>query len=103
MAVRVRILDSQGSLAMHEATIAQQEELSFELVALAAGRAGGQNASLLTLGFAAAAPPKIHLMLVDGNLTDREQEALLNTQAPNLVCYGTLFVEGVLRNVAAFR
>jgi hypothetical protein len=103
MAVRVRILDSQNTLAAHEATIAQQEELKFELVALAAGRAGGRDASLVTWRFVSVAPARIHLMIVDGTLTDTEQEAKLNTEAPKLVCYGTLFVEGALRNVAAFR
>ena len=103
MPVTLRILGAQDTLAKHETTIRQSEELKFELVSLAAGRANDADANLVSLRSVETAPAPIHLMVVEGDLTQAQQEAKLNTQAPGLVCYGTLLVEGKQENVAAHR
>ncbi len=103
MPVSLDTLDAQAPLASHEAELQQAEALMFEVVGLAAGHVGGQRANIVTLRSVAAKPGAIHLRIVDDALTKDQQEATLNADMPKLVCYGTLYVQGTLKNVAAFR
>lgn len=105
MSVTLRTLDASAKLSGLQEAIRQAEELGYRLLSFMAGRAGGRPANLVTLQQAAggAAPPPIHLEIVDGDLSPVAQEAHLNAGAKALVCYGALYVEGQAHSVAAFR
>ena len=101
----VEIVDGDLPLADIELAIQQREELDFELVGLAAGTAGGNRANLLTMN-RNVVEPTVRLTVIDGTLSALDQSRALNHAAGDvrrLVSYGGVWVEGVLRNVAATR
>ena len=105
MPVTLRILDANATLASHEATLQQTEDLSFRLLSFTTGIERGRPANLLTLRQDTAGPPPspIRLEMVDGELDQAAQEAQLNTGTSVLVCYGSLYVQSQPRNIAAYR
>ena len=105
MAVSLDVLDAHATLADLQKTLRQTEELGFQLVSITIGIVGGTPASLVTFSQSSAGnpPTSISLEIVDGGLNKDQQEAALNGSGKPVVCYGSLFVEGQRRNVAAYR
>ena len=104
MAITLRTLDTTPSLADQQTAIRQAEELGFRLVSLSTSRVGGGRANAVTLLQQPGAPPlPITLETVDGALSQDAQEAALNKAGRQLVCYGSLHVDAVAQNVAAWR
>jgi len=105
MSVTLRTLDATATLAGLQQAIRQAEELGFRLNSFMAGRAGGRPANLVTLLQATAGvePTPLDLEIIDGSLSQDDQEARLNASAKEIVCFGSLYVEGQARNVAAYR
>ena len=104
MAITLRALDTTKGLTEQQTAIRQTEELGFRILSLTTGRLGGGKANLATFVQQAGAPTKaIMLQVIDGVLDQDAQEAALNTAGSQLVCFGSLHVDGVPQNVAAWR
>lgn len=106
MAVSLDVLNANATLAELEATLRQTEaDTRFDVLSLAVATAGGQRASMVTFKHrgTAAPPAPLSLLLVDGTSSKDQQQATLNTSGKSVICYGSLFVEGQPRNVAALR
>ncbi len=104
MAVTLRTLDTTSSVADQQIAIRQAEDLGFRLVSVTTGRVGGGVANMVTLLQQPGAPPTpITLEVVDGALNQGAQEAALNNAGRQLICYGSMRVNGVAQNVAAWR
>jgi hypothetical protein len=74
------------------------------LLSIATGFASSSKANLVTFTFApGAAPGAVTLQAVPSNLSDQQQQDLLNNSGKDVVCYGSLFVHGNAQNVAALR
>jgi hypothetical protein len=105
MSVTLRTLDAKEKLSTLQEAIRQAEALAFRLLSITTGHVAGKPASLVAL-LQATAPgtsAPITLDILDGSLSQEAQEAQLNTGGKEIVCYGSLYVEGVARNVAAYR
>ena len=104
MAVTLRTLSTNGSLAEHQTAVRQAEALGFRVRSLATGRVGGGRANLVTLVQEPGAPAApIILEIIGGGLTQDAQEEILNTGGRQLVCYGSLAIVGEAENVVAWR
>jgi hypothetical protein len=106
MSVILRTLDANASIAkLTEAVQHHENTLFLRLISLAAGELGGLPANLATFRQGAITPPAkpAFLEAIDGRLSQDAQQAVLTTPGRECVCYGTLFVSGTQRNVAAFR
>jgi hypothetical protein len=104
MPVEIRVLNAHDSLQRHENVIRQTERLGFRLLSIATGAASSQRANLATFAHATGPPPaEISLQTVAGNLSERQQQDQLNTAGMQVVCYGSLFVNGAQENIAALR
>ena len=105
MTVTLRILSATDTLLNHQEALRQAEELFFVVLSLAIGRESGGRANLVTLSQGSVTTPTtpITLRVVDGNLDQAAQEADLNTGGNEIVCYGSLYVEGQECNILAYR
>lgn len=104
MAITLRTLDTTKPLAEQELAVRQAEELGFRLLSLTTGRIGGGKANLATFVQQTGAPTAvITLEEIDGALDRAAAEARLNRAGRELVCYGSLHVQGAPKNVAAWR
>jgi hypothetical protein len=106
MSIILRTLDANASIAkLTEAVQHHENTLFLRLISLAAGELGGQRANLATFRQGEITPPAKSAVLetIDGSLSQDAQQALLTAPGRECVCYGTLFVSGAQRNVAAFR
>ncbi len=105
MAIVLRTLDANAALATLIDDVRYNESFGLRLISLAAGELGGRRASLVTFrqGGAAAPDKPLVLEVVDGALDQAAQQALLTAPGRECVCYGTLYVGGAQRNVAAYR
>ena len=105
MTVILRTLDGNAGIPMLTDAVRFNEQFGLRLVSLAAGQLGGQRANLATFRQGETVPPArpAVLELVDGALNQDQQQAQLNTPGRTCLCYGTLYVEGAPRNVAAYR
>src|SRR5262249_10205390 len=100
----LRTLDTAATLADQQTAIRQTERLGFRLVSLSIGRVGGGRANAVAfLDQQGALPAPITLEVVDGALAQDAQETALNKAGRQLVCYGSLHVNGLAENVAAWR
>lgn len=105
MPVTLRILNANDTLADHQEALRQAEELSYVLLSLTIGRESGNRANLVTFSQGAATTPAVPISLnvVDGDLDQAAQEAKLNTEGKEIVCYGSLYVRGLGCNILAYR
>jgi len=107
MAVTLRVLDPADNLANHQKALRQTESLSFRLLSISVGRQNGTTANLVCFLQQASGPPAapVSLETIDGNRDQMAQQAVLNARAAgrSLVCFGSLYVAGELRNVAVYR
>ena len=103
MAITLRTLDTNASLVRHQTAIQQAEDVGFRLLSLTTGRVGGGRANLVTFVQTPGAPTTITLEVVNGALDQDTQEAALNAAGRQLVCYGSLYVQGTPENVAVWR
>ena len=104
MAITLRSLDTAAALADQQKAIQQREELGFRLVSLSPGRIGGTTVNAITFVQQPGAPSvPITLETVDGALSQSAQETALNRPGRLLVCFGSLLVNGMTQNVAAWR
>jgi len=104
MAVEVRILSGNDSLERHQDAIRKAESRGFRLLSIACGVSSSFRANLITFVPDVVTPPKpITLENLAGALTGQQQQDRLNTDARELVCYGSLYVSGVIMNVVALR
>ena len=104
MAITLRTLDTNANLVQQQTAIQQAEDLGFRLLALTTGRVGGGRANLVTFVQMPGAPTTaLTLEVVNDALDQDAQEAALNTAGRQLVCYGSLYVQGTPENVAVWR
>ena len=105
MAISLDILGAKRTLAELQQAIRQTEALPFQLISLAVGIVSGAPANLATFVQSAAggllAP--IFLEVIAENLDKNQQEVELNKPGRQVVCYGSLYVQGQARNVVAYR
>jgi hypothetical protein len=104
MAITLRTLDTNASIIQQQITIQQVEQLGFRLLTLTTGRVGGGRANLVTFIQTSGAPATaITLEVVNGAMDQDAQETILNVAGRQLVCYGSLFVQAMSENIAAWR
>jgi hypothetical protein len=105
MSVSLHVLAANKTLADLQEPIRQTEQLEYRLVSIAIGFVSGARANLVTFSQAASGdpPPSIFLEIISGDLSKAQQEAKLNEGDKQLVCYGSLYVQGQAQNVAACR
>jgi hypothetical protein len=105
MPVTLRILNANDILTNHQETLMRTEELSFVLLSLAVGHESGSRANLVTLLQDPATPPTIpiSLSMIDGSLDQAAQQAGLNSGGKQIVCFGSLYVQGQACNILAYR
>ena len=104
MAITLRTLDTNASLLQQQTAIRQAEELGFQLLSLTTGQVGGGRTNLVTFVQTPGAPATaITLEVVNGTLDQDAQETTLNAAGRQLVCYGSLSVQGTPENVAVWR
>ena len=105
MPVTLRILNANDTLADHQEALRQTEELSFVLLSLTVGHESGSRANLVTLLQDAATTPTtpISLSMIDGHLDQAAQQAELNSGGKQIVCFGSLYVQGQACNILAYR
>lgn len=105
MSVTLRTLNANDTLANHQEALRQTEELSFVLLSLTVGHESGMQANLVTLLQGSATTPTvpIKLSVVDGGLDQAAQQAELNSGGKEIVCYGSLYIQGQECNILAYR
>ncbi len=105
MSVTLEILSSNATLTSLEATIKRAESRGYRLISITTGFESGSRANLLTLLQGSGGPPSapLSLEIVNGGSNKDQQEAKLNSSGKQVVCYGSLYVEGQPQNVAAYR
>jgi len=104
MALTLRTLDTNASLVQQQTAIRQAEELGFRLLSLTTDRVGGGRANLVTFVQTPDAPATaITLEVVNGGLDQDAQETALNAAGRQLVCYGSLSIQGTPENVVVWR
>jgi hypothetical protein len=105
MSISLELLSSNASLAQHQSWIRKKEESGFKLISFSTGKSNGEPSNLLTLWqqHDIEPPVPIRLEIIETSLTPIQQEERLNSAVRRTVCYGTLYVEGKLENVAGYR
>lgn len=104
MPVTLRILNANDTLAEHQEALRQTEDLSFVLLSLAVGHESRRLANLVTLLQGATTPTiPISLIMIDGSLDQAAQQAELNSGGRQIVCFGSLYVQGQACNILAYR
>ena len=104
MAITLRTLDTNASLVQQQTAIQQAEDLGFRLLSLTIGRVGGGRANLVAFVQVPSAPATVlALEVVNGTLDQNAQETALNAAGRQLICYGSLYVQGTPENVAVWR
>ncbi len=103
--VTLEILGAQSALSEHQSAIQNREELGYRLLSLGVGYAGGLAANFVLFNQADAGIPTdlVRLEELSPTLNRDEQQAALNGFGVTVVCYGSLSVDGRLRNVVALR
>jgi len=105
MALKLETVSATATLAGIRDSLRYQETLHFRLVSISTGLVGGQRANLVLFRNALGAPAvkPLELQDVDGALPVDQQQAALNAAGFDVVCYGSLYVSGAARNIAARR
>jgi hypothetical protein len=105
MSISLEILSSSSSLAQHQSWIRKKEESGFKLISFSTGQSNGKPSNLLTLWQQndIEPPVPIRLEIIESALTPIQQEERLNNAVRRTVCYGTLYVDGKLKNVVGHR
>jgi hypothetical protein len=104
MPLTVQTIGKTLSLPEIRDAVDQTEALNFDLVSLSAGIAGTAQVNLAVFSFRTGSkPPAVVLLEIDGSLLLDRQEAALNAEGKQLICYGTVYVAGSPKNIALFR
>ncbi len=104
MPLTVQTIGKTRSLQEIRDAVDQTEALNFQFVSLAAGVAGSQQVNLAVFSLhTGSKPPAVVLLEIDGSLPPDQQEAALNAEGKQLICYGTVYVAGSAKNIAVFR
>jgi hypothetical protein len=107
MALRLKTLPTNATLAELQTAITQFEQNEFELICLSRGTVAGLASSTATFRRTPGKKPgPLSLKKVDGGLSLLEQETQADngeTPGKKLISYALLFVEEKETNVAVYR
>lgn len=104
MSVTLEILAADDALDAHQRVIRRSESRGYTLISLSAGKVGGQRANLVL--FDQTPPPPdapVSLQRIGDGVTKENQEAQLNGLGATIIGYGSVYVDGRLTNVVAYR